>query len=134
MWLVMKLAPQFMYTLVAVPAALVPTLAPADRAELNEAIQSILPVSPRRLGVLNEGNTQGTSIQYPLEQVTTPTLFISAADDLYQTLPVAQQATRLIPNAKLLEFPTGGHLLLGRSKEIWPTVADFLRATASVAP
>lgn len=134
MWVIMKVAPQFTYTLVAVPAALVPTLAPADRAELNEAIQSMLPVSPRRLGVLNEGNTQGTSIQYPLEQVTTPTLFISAADDLYKTLPVAQQATRLIPNAKLLEFPTGGHLLLGRGQEIWPAVADFLRATASVAP
>jgi pimeloyl-ACP methyl ester carboxylesterase len=134
MWVIMKVAPKFTYTLVAVPAALVPTLAPADRAELNEAIQIILPVSPRRLGVLNEGNTQGTSIQYPLEQVTTPTLFISAADDLYRTLPVAQQAVRLIPQAKLIEFPTGGHLLLGRGKEIWPAVADFLKATASGSP
>jgi 2-hydroxy-6-oxonona-2,4-dienedioate hydrolase len=134
MWLVMKLAPKFMYTLVAVPASLVPSLAPEDRAELNAAIKSILPVSPRRLGVLNEGNTQGTQIQYPLEKVTTPTLFISAADDLYKTLPVAQHAAGIILNAKLLEFPTGGHLLLGRGQEIWPAVAEFLKSTQSALP
>ncbi len=87
----------------------------------------MLPVSPRRLGVLNEGNTQGTQIQYPLDHVTTPTLFISAADDLYKTLAVAQHAVRIIPNAKLIEFPTGGHLLLGRGNDIWPAVADFLK-------
>ena len=91
MWLLMKLAPKFMYTLVAVPASLVPTLAPEDKAELNYVIKSMLPVSPRRLGVLNEGNTQGTQIQYPLDKVTTATLFISAADDLYKTLPVAHR-------------------------------------------
>jgi pimeloyl-ACP methyl ester carboxylesterase len=134
MWLVMKLAPKFMYTLVAVPSSLVPTLAPEDRAELDEAVKSMLPVSPRRLGVLNEGNTQGTQIQYPLENVTTPTLFISAADDLYKTLPVAQHAARVIPHAKLIEFPSGGHLLLGRSKEIWPAVAEFLKNTESESP
>ena len=129
MWLLMKLAPQFMYTLVAVPPSLVPTLSPEDRADLNKSIVNMLPVSPRRLGVLNEGNTQGTQIQYPLDQVTMPTLFISAADDLYKTLAVAQHAARIIPNAKLIEFPTGGHLLLGRGNEIWPAVADFLKDT-----
>lgn len=129
MWSIMKLAPQFMYTLVAVPSSLVSTLSPEDRADLNNSIMNILPVSPRRLGVLNEGNTQGTKIQYPLDQVTTPTLFISAADDTFKTLPVAQHATRIIPNAKLIEFPSGGHLLLGRGNEIWPAVADFLKNT-----
>jgi pimeloyl-ACP methyl ester carboxylesterase len=79
--------------------------------------------------VLNEGNTQWTQTQYPLEKVTTPTLFISAADDLYQTLPVAQQAARTIPHAKLIEFSSGGHLLLGRDEEVWPAVADFLKNT-----
>lgn len=86
------------------------------------------------LGLLNEGNTQGTQIQYPLEQVTTPTLFISAADDLYKTLPVARHAAQVIPGAKLMEFPSGGHLLLGRGKEIWPAVADFLRSAESTSP
>jgi 2-hydroxy-6-oxonona-2,4-dienedioate hydrolase len=131
MWVIMKIAPKFTYSIVAIPSSLVPTLALEARTELNEAVQSILPVRPRRLGVLNEGDTQGTQIQYPLEQVTTPTLFISAADDLYNTLPVAQKASRTIPNAKLIEFPTGGHLLLGRGDEIRPAVADFLKDNES---
>jgi hypothetical protein len=63
MWAIMKLAPQFTYTLVAVPSSLVPTLSPEARAELEESIQSMLPVRPRRLGLLNEGATQGTQIQ-----------------------------------------------------------------------
>jgi pimeloyl-ACP methyl ester carboxylesterase len=126
-WAIMKVAPRFTYMLVAVPSSLVPSLAPEARAELREGIQNLLPVRPRRLGALNEGNTQGTPVQYPLEQVATPTLFISAADDLYRTLAVAQKAARRIPNARLIEFPTGGHLLLGRGDEIWPAVADFLK-------
>ena len=134
MWAVMKLAPKFTYTLVAVPSSLLPTLSPEARAELEESIQSMLPVRPRRLGVLNEGNTQGTQTQYPLEEVTTPTLFISAADDLYNTLPVAQKAVRTISGAKLIEFPSGGHLLLGRGDEVWPAVADFLKENEPESP
>jgi pimeloyl-ACP methyl ester carboxylesterase len=56
-----------------------------------------------------------------------PTLFISAADDLYRTLLTAQHAARRIPNARLLAFPTGGHLLLGRDDEVWPAVSEFLK-------
>jgi pimeloyl-ACP methyl ester carboxylesterase len=127
MWAVMRLAPKVMYSIVAVPASLVPTLPPEERAKLDEMISIILPVSQRRLGVLNEGKTQGAGTQYPLEQIGAPTLLISAEDDLYRTLPVARHAARVIPNAKLVEFLTGGHLLLDRGRELWPAVAAFIR-------
>jgi 2-hydroxy-6-oxonona-2,4-dienedioate hydrolase len=86
----------------------------------------ILPASSRRLGMLNDGNTQGSSLQYPLERIGAPTLLISATDDLYRTLPNARLAARLIPRAKLIEFSTGGHLLLGHADEVWREVAGFL--------
>jgi pimeloyl-ACP methyl ester carboxylesterase len=127
MWALMRIAPGIMHRLVAVPASLVRSLMPEDKARLDEAVKMILPVSSRRLGVLNEGKTQGSARQYALDRVSVPTLFISADDDLYRTLPNARHAARLIPHAKLIEFPTGGHLLLGRSHEVWPTVATFLR-------
>jgi len=116
-----------MHRLVAVPASLVSSLRTEDRARLDEAVRMILPVSARRLGVLNEGKTQGSARQYPLERINVPTLLISAADDLYRTLSVARHAASVIPRAKLIEFPTGGHLLLGRANEVWPTVASFLQ-------
>ena len=115
-----------MHRLVAVPSSLVPLLRTEDKARLDEAVRLILPASSRRLGVLNEGNAQGSARQYPLEQIGAPTLLISAADDLYKTLPNARQAASLIPHAKLIEFSTGGHLLLGHENEVWREVAGFL--------
>ena len=131
MWAITKLAPKFTYSILAVPSSLVPTLSPEGKARLDEETKGLFPVSLRRLGLLNEGNTQGTQIQYPLDKVTVPTLFVSSADDLYKTLSVAKHAVSIIPNAKLLEFPTGGHLLLDRQDEIWPTVSDFLQENGS---
>jgi 2-hydroxy-6-oxonona-2,4-dienedioate hydrolase len=134
MWTIMRLAPRIMHLLVAVPSSLIPSLPPDEKATLDEAIRMILPVSTRRLGVLNEGKTQGSGRQYPLERVSTPTLLISAADDLYRTLPVARHAASLIPHARLIDFATGGHLLLGRTNEVWPAVATFLRRESSDQP
>lgn len=127
MWLAIRIAPRIVYRLVAVPAALVRSLPFDEQAKLNEAIDLMLPVTARRLGVLNEGTTQGSAREYPLVQVAAPTLLISAADDLYKTLLTARHAATLIPHSRLIEFATGGHLLLGRAQEVWPAVAVFLR-------
>jgi 2-hydroxy-6-oxonona-2,4-dienedioate hydrolase len=134
MWAIMRVAPTIMHRLVAVPPALVRSLRREDRARLDEAVRMILPVSARRLGVLNEGKTQGSARQYPLERISVPTLLISAADDLYRTLPNARQAATLIPHARLIDFATGGHLLLGRANEVWPAVATFLQHEAIDQP
>jgi 2-hydroxy-6-oxonona-2,4-dienedioate hydrolase len=127
MWAIIRLSPKVMYRLVAVPPSLVPSLCHEEKARLDEAIRMILPVSSRRLGVLNEGRTQRSGRQYPLEQVRVPTLLISAADDLYRTLPVARHAASIIPHARLIDFATGGHLLLGRTNEVFPAIARFLK-------
>ena len=126
MWAMMRVAPRIMHGLVAVPSSLVPLLRTEDKARLDEAVRMILPASSRRLGMLNDGNTQGSARQYPLERIGAPTLLISATDDLYRTLPNARLAARLIPHAKLIEFSTGGHLLLGHANEVWREVAGFV--------
>ena len=78
MWAIMRVAPRIMHRLVAVPSSLVPLLRTEDKARLDEAVRMILPASSRRLGVLNEGNAQGSARQYPLERISAPTLLISA--------------------------------------------------------
>ena len=127
MWMLMQAAPGLMHRLVAVPESLVPSLPPEDKTRLDEAVKMILPVSSRRLGVLNEGRTQGSARRYALERIGVPTLFISAEDDLYGTLANARAAAKLIPHAQLIDFATGGHLLLGHAHEVWSAVATFLR-------
>jgi 2-hydroxy-6-oxonona-2,4-dienedioate hydrolase len=117
-WAMKKVAPTSMLKIVAVPASLVPTLGAQDRAQLDATITKIFPVSRRRLGMLNDAHNQMSGEMFALERVTTPTLLISAEDDLYKTLPNAKIAAARIPNAKLITFETGGHLLLGRNSQV----------------
>jgi len=126
-WAAMKIWPAAGLTIVAVPESLVPTLAAPDRNNLDQAIGSLLPVTRRRKGILYDARNQMTERPYALERITVPTLLVSAEDDLYETLPNARAAAGSIPNARLMAFKTGGHLLLGNDAEIWPAVADFMR-------
>jgi 2-hydroxy-6-oxonona-2,4-dienedioate hydrolase len=126
MWLIMRIAPRFMYRLVGVPPSLIPALTVAEKAQLDEVVDSILPAAPRRLGLLNEAKTQQPGREYALERISAPTLLISVADDLYQTLPVARRAAKVIRDSRLIEFKTGGHLLLGHENDVWRAVASAL--------
>ena len=62
-----------------------------------------------------------------LERITVPTLLVSTQDDLYKTLANARVAASRIPNARLIEFQSGGHLMLDQDAELWPAVAEFIR-------
>jgi 2-hydroxy-6-oxonona-2,4-dienedioate hydrolase len=128
LWVARRLSPKTMLDLVAVPASLVPTLDTRDRDVLDESIRQIMPVSQRRRGMMYDARNQsGAEGVYPLEEITVPVLAISAADDLYRTLRVARRLAEIVPGAELLEFATGGHLLLGHADTIWPRVAEFVR-------
>jgi len=125
-WAAMHVSRRTMLGIVAVPASLVPRLAPEDLATLDATIRAILPVSLRKNGIMNDARTQSGSDLYPIDRITVPTMLISASDDLYETLRVARYAVTKIPDARLLAFPSGGHLLLGNDRELWPRVATFL--------
>ena len=125
-WGAMKAWPRISYAIVAVPEKIVPSLAPADKAHLDNAIAQILPVTWRRNGILYDARNQRSAPVYPLEEIRTPTLLISAEDDLYRTLPNARVAAARIPGARLVTYQSGGHLLLGHDAEMWPVVAAFM--------
>jgi 2-hydroxy-6-oxonona-2,4-dienedioate hydrolase len=126
-WAAQRIAPGTMLKFVAVPASLLPTLAPHDRAALDDVIMGVFPVSARHDGMVYDARNQsGATGNYPLERITTPTLFISAEDDLYRTMRAARHAAGIVPGAQLIAYETGGHLLLGRGSEMWPRIAAFL--------
>jgi hypothetical protein len=104
MWVLMKGAPRIMYGLVGVPASHIPSLPREDRAALEEAVAGALP---------------------PGSRIAAPTLLVSAADDLYHTLPVVRHLDGLVPAAGPIAF--GRHILLGRGHEVWPAVGNFIR-------
>lgn len=106
LWVLMRAAPRTGYSLVGVPASLISSLPPHERAKLEETI---------------------TNLQVPPGRVMTRTLLISADDALYRTLPVARQADGPIPHAGPTAWERRQHIPLGRGPEVWPAVAEFIR-------
>lgn len=128
MWIAMRASPRTLSNLVAVPHSLVDTLSGSSKAEYDSTVGMLMPISMRRHGMAYDARSQSGRLPlFPLDSITQPTLLVSAADDLYRTLRVARHAARLIPNARLLEFTDGGHLLLGHGDEMWPEIAEFMR-------
>jgi pimeloyl-ACP methyl ester carboxylesterase len=128
MWVMLRWFPNTAYSLVGVPAAYVASAPTDETARLSEGMRMILPVRQRSRGMMNDAKSQsGSELRYPIESVSVPTLLISAQDDLYHTLAVARYAVDAIPQARLIQFATGGHFLLGHDEEVWPAVAAFLR-------
>jgi 2-hydroxy-6-oxonona-2,4-dienedioate hydrolase len=94
-------------------------------------VRSIKPLS-RRFSGINIGSNPDP--RPPLEHIKVPTLIISARDDLFNTLPAAEFAASMIPNAKLVVYETGGHLLVGRQQEVRAVVTNFLAKHAHSSP
>jgi predicted alpha/beta hydrolase family esterase len=86
----------------------------------------ILPVSPRRLGLLNDAEVTSTLPRYELERITAPTLTISLKDDGYGTYGGAQYTSEQVPGARFISFEEGGHILAGHTDEVTEEMAKFI--------
>jgi 2-hydroxy-6-oxonona-2,4-dienedioate hydrolase len=99
---------------------------PDERRNVDQMLHSILPVSRRVAGILNDSVVSSHLTRYPLEDIRVPTLVISAEDDLYETYESSRYTAGQIPDAEFVGFPTGGHLLLGHQAEVRSQVTSFL--------
>jgi 2-hydroxy-6-oxonona-2,4-dienedioate hydrolase len=93
-------------------------------------MEHILPVRPRRLGLLNDAAVVSTLPRYELEKITAPTLAISAEDDLYGTFEGARYTGEHVPNARFIGYSSGGHMLVGHGADASSQIAAFLRESA----
>ncbi len=131
-WLALRLAPRVMTrTILGTPPELVARADAAERARVNSVLDHILPVSSRRLGLINEAAVIPTLPRYELERIQAPTLLLAAQDDLYGMFEPMRYSAEHIPNARFIGFPTGGHLLVGHQKEVTEEIVGFLKANAN---
>lgn len=128
-WATEKIAPSILIRFIGVPPQIVAAAPKADRDRATQIVRSVQPLSRRFPGINIDSNPMLTRLL--LEEIRTPTLIISARDDLFNTLPAAKFTAATIPNAKLVVFETGGHLLVGHDREVRASIAGFL-ATAGV--
>jgi pimeloyl-ACP methyl ester carboxylesterase len=130
-WAAQTIAPSMLIRFVGVPPEVVWVSPKEEQERVMRIVRSIEPLSLRLPGLNIDSNPHLGPL--PLETISVPTLIISARDDLFNTLPAAEFAASKIPNATLVVYDTGGHLLVNRTGEVRDTVKRFL-ASAGLAP
>lgn len=93
---------------------------------VEHLIDGFLPASARLAGVKNEGAAVDPVAVYRLEAIRAPTLIVHARDDRLNPLAVGEELGRRIPDAHLVTFERGGHLLLGHHAELRDQIELFL--------
>jgi len=120
-----------MQSFVGVPQGF--SLTHEHEAEVRAALVGTLPVSARADGMVFDTYVSNPEInEYPLGEVDTPTLVISAVDDPMALHANARTLADQIPNAQLMAVSNGGHLLLGHTEEVRLEVTRFLRSQVSL--
>lgn len=114
-------------TVLGTDPALLKTATSLERAEVEELLQSILPVSKRAQGLLNEVAQTNAPPEAKLGAIKVPTLVISSADDRYGTMRSARFVAQQIGGSRLIAYPTGGHVLIGHGEHAAQQMDDFLK-------
>ena len=128
MWLVRTyLSTMIVNNMMGIPKDL--PLTDADRARLDEELDSIFPVSERVQGAVFDGFTGNPDINtgYPLDTISAPTLLVHFKDDAGPPYAGAVALADAIPGARLLGIDHGGHLGLGSHPQVPREIAAFLR-------
>lgn len=133
-WLFKRFAPDVVRRLVlATPHAAYAHAEAAEQERADALLEQIMPVSARRLGLLNDSRLTTGAARAPLEAIRAPTLCISARDDGFGTYASAQYTAQHIDGARFIGFEHGGHLLLGHQDEVVKAVEAWLQES-SAAP
>ena len=126
-WLLGRLAPDAARRLVlATPTAVYQAASAEEQQRADAMLDAILPVSARRLGLLNDSRLTTNASRVALESINAPTLCISARDDGYGTYASAEYSAAQIKGARFLSFEQGGHMLLGHQGEVVDAVLQLI--------
>ena len=127
-WLAIVTMPDFLTeALLATKPALVKA---ADRGEQERArhiLESILPVSRRVDGLLNDARLAGNPAKMAIETISAPTLAVSYEDDGFGTAAAARYIGEHVPLARVHVFPDGGHIGIGHDAESFALIDSFLK-------
>ena len=117
----------FVRAILGTPPEVAAAATAAEQARLQRILDEILPVSQRRLGLLNDAAVTSSLPRYPLEAIQAPTLTISTADDQYGTYDGARYTAEQVSHARFLGYPSGGHMLVGHAADADGEIQAFLK-------
>lgn len=126
-WLAMRLSRSLMIrSVLGTSAQVVDSANAAERGRVATILEHILPLTPRRLGLVNDARVVSSLAHYDPQDIKVPLLAISTADDLYGTFGGARYAAENVPGACFVGYSDGGHLCVGHTDAIVSEMAKFL--------
>lgn len=123
-WSLLRVAPGKLLRFMGVPPMLAARASAAERERVREIMASALPLRRRLAGLRSDAVVELSPL--PVDRVQAPTLIITARDDLFDTLPAAEFMARQMPHAELVVLDEGGHLFVGRYRQVTDLVREFL--------
>src|SRR4029450_2343412 len=112
-WLYRTLLPSIYARMIGVPEGYQPT---PEGVEVIQGVSELqFPLKPRKQGAIFDGFVSNmVADRFPLEELTVPTLIVSAVDDPWARHPYAVTAASAVPGAKAGGISRGGVLVPGR--------------------
>ena len=136
LWALVTHAPWVFLRLFGVSPRAYRDASPAERERVDDLLDTLVPVAPRKPGIRTDTRVTNTEIvdrsdEYTLEALSAPTLVVHARDDPLASFDDAKRMADRIPNAEFRSFDTGGHLVFGHGDAVRDTVSAFVTAAAS---
>jgi pimeloyl-ACP methyl ester carboxylesterase len=126
-WLALRTVPSRMIgTLLATDPGLLDAAADDERQRVYGILRNLMPISMRSRGLLNDARLAGNPDAMPVERIEVPTLAMSLEDDRFGTAAAARHLAASVKGARLVIYPTGGHVWVGHNKEILEQVDRFM--------
>ena len=122
---------QMVESILGTPIEDVRGLPEAGQRKLYAMLDSVLPISLRAKGLMNEGAVAQALRPLPLERIAAPTLISSVENDGYKTFAGARYTAERIPGARFIGYPRGGHMGVGHEEELFAEILKFLDASST---
>lgn len=95
-------------------------------------VTTMFPISERRVGADLDARVSNPDMarsfkDYPIEQLRVPVLIVQARNDRMALFEHAAAALPRFPDAVLVPFDDGGHLLAGHSEEVAQKITEFVQ-------
>lgn len=126
-WSACRLAPrQLIGSILATDPALLDSVSAEEARRARAILWDILPVSARRRGILDDARRAGSPAGIDFADITAPTLILSVEDDRFGTAATARTIAAAMPSARLVIYPTGGHIWLGHDADVAAEIKTFV--------
>lgn len=127
-WSAWKAAPERLIgSLLATDPALVAAAAPDERRRAYRILAELMPIGARSRGLLNDARLAGAPARIDFSRITASSLVVSVEDDGFGTAGTARDIAAALPDARLVVYPSGGHIWIGHDEAVAAEIDRFLR-------